>query len=188
MTKRDTTEIVRGGIRLPRTSPRGCGQTFIKLLSRVDPDAEHGFGFEGRVLVPGSTVTLAEICPSDFPDTPVLLEYAQVPAQGKRGHSRRESLYVLWRLEPGRDGSIWVELARARAASWEWAVDLRPLAVRALTQRPEIMPDLVAVQNRIAEALARELDALEVAHQARVLGIIHDQLACRVAATSMRLR
>jgi hypothetical protein len=157
----------------------------VKLLSHVDPNAEHGFGFEGRVLVPGCTVTLAEICPSDYPDTPVLLEYAQVRAQAKRGHNRREQLYVLWRLD--LVSYEWLELGRSQSMSWEWAVDLRPLAVRALA-RPQVMPDLVAVQNRIVAALARELDSLEAAQQARVLGIIHDQLACRVAATSMRLR
>jgi hypothetical protein len=173
------SEVVRGGIQIPHTSPRNCRDTYAKLLLRVDPRAPCGFGFEGKILRPGSTVTDAELRPSEeYPEMPVLLEYAQVAAQGRRGHNRRESLYVLWRF----DGATWIELGRSMSASWEWAIDLRPLAVRALDQRPHVMRDLAAAQKRIAAALAQELEGLESADQWRVLGIIHDQLACRVAA------
>ncbi len=145
----------------------------------MDADAQSGFGFEGKLLRPGSVVTDAQLRPSaDYPEIPVLLEYSRMPANGKRGHNRVDALYILWRLH----GSEWREIGRSHSASWEWAVDLRPLAVRALAQKAVLAPDLSAVQNRIAASLAQELRGLEAVQQWRVLAIIHDQLASRLCS------
>jgi hypothetical protein len=178
-TDQPPPEIVRGGIQLPHSSPRNCRNAFIKLLSHVNPEADQGFGFEGKILRPGSVVTEAELRPTDeYPERPVLLEYAQAPAQGKRGHNRTESLYVLWSLDA--QSNTWRELGRANAVSWEWAVDLRPLALRAMQQRPQVMPDLLAVEMRIMAVLERELASVAAAQQSLVLAIIHDQIAVAV--------
>ena len=177
-----SVEVVRGGVRLPRSSARNCRDGFLKLLLRVDPDAEHGFGFEGKILRPGTVVTDAQLHPTgEYPETPIVLECAPEPARIRGGHhANREQVYVLWRLDVARNE--WAEIGRSRALSWEWAVDLRPLAMRALAQRAVVMPDLLAVERRIAEALRRELDGLEPPQLCRVLAIMHDQLAQRVAA------
>jgi hypothetical protein len=176
-------EVVRGGVRLPCTGRRNY-QSYSKLLKRVDPQATSGFDFEGQMLRSGTVVTDAQLRPSDeWPAMPVLLEFVMVMVeQGKLGRKRAEQQYVLWRF----DGYVWIELGRAQSPSWQWAIDLRELAVRALAQGPEVMPDLAAVQARIAAAIARELEGLEGELQSRVLGIVHDQIACRVAAIGAR--
>jgi len=149
----------------------------------VDAEAECGFGFEGRLMRPGITVTDAELRPTaEYPETPVLLEYAQVAAQAHRGHNRRESLYVLWRFDA--EGNRWHELGRAYAQSWECALELRAIAVRALRPRVDVMPDLTAIEARIRAALAGELAQIEPGYRGQVLAIIHDQLAAGMGAAS----
>jgi hypothetical protein len=176
--------IVRGGVRLPRSSPRNC-RTFLKLLSNVDPEASTGFGFEGILLHPGSTVSEAELRPSDdYPVNAVVLEYAEIPSTGHRGHNRKDQLYILWRFD--RDRNLWIELGRSRSVSWEWALDLRPLAIRALREArilvPEIMPNVYEIALRISGVLDLELKRLEPSDQRKVLGVLHDQFACRRCA------
>lgn len=171
----------RSDIRLPCS---GSSQDrFLKLLSRVDPDAENGFGFEGRLL-PGKTATAAALRPSaDFPETPIVLEYSHAEARGIPGNRRRDGLYVLWRWE--RQAGSWRELGRARSVAWEWAIDLRPLALRALAEarsRPpgvEAVPDLGLIAARISEFIEKELCILPALQQARVLAALHDELAKR---------
>jgi hypothetical protein len=125
--------IVRGGVRLPCSSPRNIREKFLKLLSHVEPDADHGFGFEGKFFRPGSMVTDAELRPSlAFPLVPIALEYFRGPAYGIPGHRRSDYIYILWRYELELD--VWRELGRASSFAWEWAVELRPLAVRALKE------------------------------------------------------
>ena len=171
-------EIVRG-IRLPRTGGRSTGGTsFAKLLTYVDPEASTGFGFEGKILRPGTTVTETELWPDGYPPTPVLLEYAPpLPGHG-RGHNRGDQLYILWKFD--REKNEWVELGRARSVSWEWAIDLRPLAVRALAEARSVvavLPNLVGIAARISGFLDGELKPLEVPDRQKVLSVIHDQFA-----------
>lgn len=176
-------DVVRGGVRIPRSSPRSCGESYAKILTYVDPHADHAFGFEGKIVRPGSDVTDAQLWPDEkAPRVPIVLECASVPAQGKRGHNRREWLYILWRYSPDR--GEWTEIGRSFSVAWEWACELRPLAVRALresTPGVQIAVNFIEVQKRIRVMLDHELDGLE--HRARwqVLSILHDQLACRVA-------
>lgn len=66
--------------------------------------------------------------PADLPH--ILLEYSMTAAHGIPGRRRADSLYVLWQWKPGTQA--WRELGRDASASWEWAVTLRRLAVRAL--------------------------------------------------------
>ncbi len=178
-------EIVRGGVSLPCSSPRNCREKFLKLLSHVDPHAAHGFGFEGVFLRPGATVTDAQLRPGpEYPPTPVALEYMRGSVHGIPGHRRAESIYILWRYD--RDHGSWRELGRAVSFAWEWAVVLRPLAVRAMREargtNVEIMPDLPAIAGRIAAVLDRELKSLEPPHRHQVLGVLHDQFGARLCA------
>lgn len=187
MRKANSTSIIRGGIRLPSSSPRRSSEKFAKLLKFVDPDAEHGFGFEGTFLRPGATVTDAQLRPTlEYPATPVLLEHMRGVAYGPPGRRRSDSVYILWRYEP--ETNSWSELGRASSASWTWALELRPLALRALREARGggvlVMPapDLPAIAGRIAGALDRELRPLEAHDRIKVIGVLHDQFAARLCA------
>jgi len=168
--------------RLP-SSGRGR-HAYLKLLSRVDPDAQNGFGFEGSLLRPGAWASAAELRPSaDYPPIPVLLEYTSGAVRGVAGHRRADSLYVLWRWEPGR----WRELGRASSLAWEWALDLRPLAIRALAEArgdlPIVVmaPDFAAIAIEISGFLDEHLRILSPGDRIRLLGVLHDQFAARLA-------
>jgi hypothetical protein len=173
-------DVVRGGVTIPRSSPRSCKESYAKILTSVDPHADHAFGFEGKIVRPGSVVTDAQLWPSEkAPRIPIVLECASVPGQGKRGHNRREWLYILWRYSP--DQNEWTEIGRSFSVAWEWACELRPLAVRALRQGPTVAINFLEVQRRIRALLDQELNGLEDPARWGVLSILHDQLACRVA-------
>lgn len=181
----DPNVVVRGGVRLPCSSPRNAREKFCKLLSYVDPEAEHAFGFEGCFLRPGATVTEAELRPSrEFPVDPILLEYVKGPAYGPAGRRRSDSIYILWRYD--RENDTWRELGRAVSHAWEWAMELRPLAVRALREarggQLQLVQDLPAITQRIAVLLDRELKRLEPPERRKVLGVLHDQFAMRMCA------
>lgn len=180
-----TNVVVRGGVKLPCSSPRNSREKFAKLLSHVDPQAEHAFGFEGRFLRPGATVTDAELRPTDaFPIVPILLEYMRGPSYGIPGRRRCDSIYILWRYE--RESNVWRELGRAVSFAWEWAMELRPLAVRALREarggQLELVWDLHAISVRIADLIDAELRSLDLPERRRVMGVLHDQFAARLCA------
>jgi hypothetical protein len=178
--------IVRGGVRLPASSPRQDRDKFLKLLRYVDPDADHGFGFEGVFLRPGALVTDADLHPGpEYPAIPILLEHMRGPVYGIPGRQRADSVYILWRYEP--DTARWSELGRASSPSWEWAIELRPLALRALREArggavTVISEDLPAIAGRIATALDAELRRLEPLARRKVVGVLHDQFAARLCA------
>jgi hypothetical protein len=176
----------RSSIRLPCSSGR-ARHAYLKLLARVDPDAQNGFGFEGSLLRPGAWATSAELRPSaEYPEIPVLLEYSSVAAHGIPGRRRADSLYVLWRWEPRTHQ--WRELGRAVSVAWEWAVELRPLALRALAEARgssniiEIPPDFAAIASEIAGFLDERLRILPARDRARLLAVLHDQFAMRRCA------
>lgn len=176
--------VVRGGVRIPRSSPRSCQTSYAKILRRVDADAGNAMGFEGDFVRPGAVVTDAQLWPDEqAPRIPIVLECASVPGQGhKTGHNRRDWLYILWRYSPER--YEWTEIGRAISMCWDWAVVLRPLAVRALREslpRVEISVNFVEIDRRIAAMIDAELSGLEIVHQHQVLGILHHHLACRAA-------
>jgi hypothetical protein len=95
--------VSRGpAVRSPRSPSRSEPLAFAKLLSRVDPKAENGAGFEGVIIRPGRTVPESYLWPTEkFPKTPILLEFAG--RQGICGCGRErdvlESLYTLWRYD-----------------------------------------------------------------------------------------
>lgn len=177
--------VLRGGVRLPCSSDRNSRDRFAKLLSHVT-EADQGFGFEGKFLRPGATLTEAELRPTAaYPPVPILLEYMRGPAYKTESGRRTDSIYILWRYD--REANTWRELGRATSFSWEWALDLRPLAMRALREARggalvRVMPDLVAIAGRIATVLDGELKPLEAAERSKVLGVLHDQLAARLCA------
>lgn len=179
--------ILRGGISLPRTSSRKERDCYVKLLSFVDAAAENGFGFEGIFFRAGAIVSVAQLRPNEqFPEIPVVLEYMPGAVHGEPGERRRrDQVYILWRYE--WDAGEWRELARAASESWQWAIELRPVAVRALQDARsragmEKLPDLPAIARRIALFLDGELKLLDPEDRVRVIGVLHDQFASRLVA------
>ena len=177
--------------KIPKSSPRAEPLAFAKLLSRVDPKAVNGLGFDGVILRPGATIPEATLWPTEeFPSTPLLLEYAGRVRISGRGRDRDvfESLYILWRWSCER--RAWEELARSHSESWQWAIDLRPVALRALAESNggvEVLPclGLDARATRLAEDLDRELEGLEpqdcILLMGKLGGILHDRVAGKLA-------
>lgn len=177
----------RGAIQLPRGSGSDRRDAYVKLLSRVDPAAWNGFGFEGRFFKCGAWVKESELRPTaDYPAIPVLLECSVGAAQGEPGHRRRPHLYVLWRWTPA--AHEWRELGRAASLSWDWALDLRPLALRALegargvSEASAEPAHVIEIAAGITKFLDKRLDTLEPPERIKLLGILHDHFAARFGA------
>ena len=160
-------------VRLPVSSSRRSAIRFIKLLERVDQKPMNGFQFGGRFLRPGALISEA-----DLPQRAVLLEGA-----GSEGSGRRDSkyLYILWQFDWGR--REWVELARVWAECWEWAMELGPIAQRAL-EPVQPVPDVRRAAERLSAVIQREMAAFEEAQRAQLAAVLHDRFATHIAAAA----
>jgi hypothetical protein len=174
----------RRTIQLPQCSGVRTRKAYLKLLSRVDPDARDGFGFEGALLRPGARVSAEQLRPSaDYPEIPVILEYSVAAASGIKGNRRAPALYVLWRWKP--EIQQWYEVGRACSHSWEWAIDLRPLAIRALAEARDtaetvgVSTNLNEIAEMIEAFVENQLSFLLPPDKPRLLAILHDQFAAR---------
>ena len=156
-------------VRLPRSARKRHAGDWIKVLSRVDPKAFDGFGFEGKVLRPGEAIPRVEL-----PEPAILLEYA-----GSAGG--REYLWVLWRYD--RERREFRDLAQVRATGYEWAVAIRPIAVRELRAEPEhIVPfDYEGARDRVLRFLEMELEGAPVGGDRRLCAMLDDSLLARIA-------
>jgi len=169
-------------VRIPRSSEVRGRPEWGKLLTRVDPEAKDGFGFEGTFIAPGRYVEESELRATPaHPAIPILLECCLL-GKVQSGHRRSPMTYILWRYE----NRAWHEIARSEGLSWEWAIDLRPIAIRALEaahgrKSEPSKPDLEATTVRIAEFLDWELAAIEAVHRAQILAALHDVLAARLS-------
>lgn len=169
-------------VRIPKTSTIRNRPDWAKLLTSVDPQAKDGFGFEGTYISPGRLVSEADLRPTPaHPPIPILLEMCLL-GETKRG-KRSPMTYILWRYQGGK----WHEIARSEGLSWEWAIDLRPIAIRALQASrgaiaEDATPDLEATAGRIAEFLDEQIAALDAVDRARVLSTLHDVLAERLCS------
>lgn len=159
--------------------------TFAKLLRSVDPEAHQALGFEGKFLRPGSTIAQSDLWPDpQYPEVPLLLESFPGPAYGIRGHRRCDSIYVLWRWDAA--SRSWGELGRTSSKAWEWAMELRPLALRALRASKRLQEpagaDVIAIAERISGAMDSELRLLDRSDRSRVLSVLYNHLAARMCA------
>lgn len=169
-------------VRLPRSVVRRDAITFCKLLCQVRRDPQTGFDFVGRFLRPGARMDEAELWPApQYPAVPVLLECAGSDGRGW-GHRRSANTYILWLYE--RTSGEWAELARAVGQAWEWCYILGPVAARVLAQQLPIRPpaEIGPLAERIRSLLEGELSNLPPEDRSKVLGLLHDQLAARLAA------
>jgi hypothetical protein len=171
-------------VRIPCTSTRASQRFFAKLLTRVDPDAQNGFGFEGTIMRPGSIVAMAALWPTPaHPEIPILLECAGNPNPA-RGHNRhaQSDTYILWRFDPAI--KEWVELARSSSESWTWAMDLRSVAIRALEEsrgrQIQVFAGLHDVLVRMRQMLDREIQQLPPPDRGRAVAVLHDEFCFRL--------
>ena len=163
-------------VRLPRSSTRlGQGYVFCKLLTAIR-EAPMNAGWEGRIYPPGELIAAEEL-----PDPAVVLECAG-PQGGFKHGKRRETLWILWKLD--REAGAWRELARATSLNWEWSLALRAPAMAALYPQPGLYDVLgrgVDVAERVAAAIDRELAGEPLPVRRNVWARLHDQSACRIA-------
>lgn len=158
-------------VRLPISSTRKSAIRFAKLLCRVRPAAANGFQFEGRILRPGGAIPEDEL-----PEPAIVLEGAGSDGSGKKNSPY---LYVLWRYDRAKQD--WQEIARAWSESWHWALDLGPIAERALKPCQPV-PDVRAVAERLTKLIDTEMEPLEPRMRAQLASVLHDRFATRIVA------
>lgn len=169
-------------VRIPCSSRRNNSNTYGKLLTRVDPQAINGFGFEGSIIRPGKEVQWSALWPTPaHPKIPILLECAGAQKAGW-GHRKEPDVYILWRFDPVR--KEWGELGRSSSLTGAWAYDLRAPAVRALEESlgtaVEIFGGFDKVVERLDHLLTYELGKLPLEERGRAVGILHDQFCSRL--------
>lgn len=171
-------------VRFPCSSTRASQRFFGKLLTRVDPDAQNGFGFEGTIVRPGSIVPMGALWPTPaHPEIPILLECAGNP-KPERGHRRhgQSDTYILWRFD--LEIKEWEEIARSSAESWTWAMDLRQVAIRAIEEsrgkQIQVFAGMKDVLARMRKVLDVELQSLPVPDRGRAVAVLHDEFCIRL--------
>jgi hypothetical protein len=154
------------------------GRVFAKLLEHVEREALAGFGFDGKLCVPGEWIDS-----EDLPEHPAILECAGPLGEWKRG-KQRAMLWILWRLD--RAAWEWIEVARAQAIGWEWALVLREPAWRCLNPDPGLY-DVIEKGNTLALAIMAAIDGHlkdeDYNLQASVLSLIHERICGRMVAS-----
>jgi hypothetical protein len=170
-------------IRLPLSSTRRSQIAYTKLLQRIDPRSRSPFEWHGRLFRSGTWIHESELWPDGtYPRTPLLVEHAgaENPLRGWNRH-KSDNTVVLWRYE--RVGSTFVEVGRVAAPAGMWAALLEPLVRDALARDGGGgMPvDLDGIRERITRVISAELDLVSDADRGRVLTLVHDELASRIA-------
>ncbi len=165
--------------RIPKTATRRGAISYAKLLTRVDPQAHDGYGFEGKLLRPGQLISGI-----DYSKPLIVLECTDIegvhdPASRHYRNRRKwDKLYILWRYE--RDSKCWIEIVRTQCQH-EWVEVLREPARIALGRVSwQIVPSVAEKISRIREFLELELRDLEDSQARQVLGELHDQFASRM--------
>jgi len=163
-------------VQLPCTSDRSQrGKVYLRLLTEVLP-AKYAAGFEGPIYRPGATVSSGEL-----PDPAVILECAGKAGAWRPG-KQRPTTWILWRLD--RSTWTWEEIARASSLNWEWAIDLRPVAIRALHPRPlflDIHRHCASVAEELVTSIDRRLIREPEELKVNVLSELYDLVAGRLA-------
>lgn len=156
--------------------------TWAKLLQRVDPRSRSPFEWRGRFFQPGSWIRESALWPDGtFPRVPLLVEHAgaENPGRGWNRH-QTDNTVILWRYD--REHAKFAEVGRVAAPAGVWTLLLEPLVRDALTQDGGSQPpDLALIRERITRFLQAELDRITDAERGRVLTLVHDELASRIA-------
>jgi hypothetical protein len=170
-------------IRLPLSRATRSQPTWAKLLNRIDPRSRSPFTWHGRFFQPGTWIEESDLWPDGtFPRIPLLVEHAgaATPAKGHNRH-RCDNTVILWRYD--RDQGKFLEVGRVAAPAGIWMMLLEPLVREWL--RPDAdnaaAPDLDLIRSRITAFLSAELNLISDPERARVLTLVHDELAARLA-------
>jgi hypothetical protein len=133
-----------------------------------------GASFEGKIYSPGRVLERSEL-----PAPLVVLECAG-PTGPARGHRRAAVVWILWEW---RDEQ-WIELARSAAVNWEWTLDLRGPALRALHPDRELF-DVLREGRELAEGILDLIDKrLETEREdlrQSTLGALYDRVSARMS-------
>jgi len=175
-------------VRLPLSRIKRSQPTYAKLLKLVDPRSRTPFAWTGDFLRPGATIPESELWPNGtFPRTPLIVEFAgaENPA---RGHNRHlsDNTVILWRYERSEatEGKF-IEVGRVSAPGGMWAMLLEPLVRDAMAQESGFVAlDFDLIRSRITRVIAAELDLVGNGDRARLLTLVHDELAGRIAEWS----
>lgn len=173
-------------IRLPLSRTKRSQITYAKLLKRVDPRSRSPFQWEGKFFNPGTWILESQLWPDGtFPRHPLLLEFAgaEKPARGWNRH-QSENTVILWVYE--RTSGEFLEVGRVHAPGGLWASLIEPLVRDCLSRDAgePAAPDLDAIRARITRVLSAELNLITDSDRYRVLCVIHDELAGRIAEWS----
>lgn len=173
-------------VRLPLSRTRRSQATYAKLLKRADYRSRSPFRWDGKFLSPGTWIPEASLWPDgEYPRVPLLVEFAGAdnPARGWKRHESDETV-VLWRYD--RERKEFIEVGRVQASRGLWAPLLEPLVRHSLAEyegeRPE--PQIDVIRDRIGRFLQAELDVIAEHDRARILCMVHDELAARIAEWS----
>jgi hypothetical protein len=166
-------------VRIPRTAVSRRERTYAQLIQRVHYTSQWK-PFDGPLLRCGSVIDEAELWPAqDFPDVPLLLEYAGNDRSG-RGHNRSNSIYILWRYD--RDRNAFVEVMRCVSKNAGWIDQVRAVAIIELKVGFERDPEMASkVSARIIIVLDRELDLLDQEDRGLVMIFVYEQFAARAS-------
>jgi hypothetical protein len=108
------------------------------------------------------------------------------PIRAQSGHRRHSqpNTYVLWRFDP--EAAEWTEIARSSSERWTWALDLRPIAVRAIEESRGVA--LTAgfddVVRNIRNFIDSQVGSLPLEQRARAVAVLHDEFLVRFVAES----
>ena len=156
-------------VRLPRSTSRlACGAAYCRIVQAVKA-APFQAGFEGPFHPAGS-----EVEASEFSDVWLVLERCGTQGSGRN----REILWKLWRWD-----REWIEVARAQAVNWEWALVLEPIA-RALLYPPAGLQEVLSrgseVACRILDSVDSLVDGEALPVRKQVWAALYDRVAGRL--------
>ena len=174
-------------VKLPLSVARRGQPTFAKLLQRFDPWSPGRLSWAGKFFRPGASMVESALSPdASYPRRPLLVEFcgSLQPARGWNRHNSDETV-ILWIYDRAHGGAF-REYGRVAAPAGSWMQLLEPLAREAMREElgaPRNL-DVDLIRIRIARVIASELDRLDRADRARVLNVMHDELAARIAAVA----
>ena len=133
-------------------------------------------------MSPGSTIADSDLWPDgSYPRRPLLVEFAgaENPARGWNRHRSPETV-ILWRY--AREKTSWVEVGRVSGPAATGAMLMEPVVRVAMAEEGGVPPvDLDLIRERIARVITAELDLVADVDRARVLCLVHDEIAGRIA-------
>jgi hypothetical protein len=168
-------------IRIPRTCPHRRDMTYAKLLLRVYPHRSWN-AFDGSPVKPGALVDESALWPTaEYPETPLLLEYAGNDHSG-RGHNRSLDIYLLWRYD--RAQARWTELMRCKSQGLEWIESMKPVALQELARTAPAPDPWTAdrVSILVLSLLDIELEKLGPAERHLAMSFVYQEFSARVLA------